>query len=48
MAAVPSGLGWIAGGAAAAVLLPSLAIGVGMPFWIAVLVSALPAAALSR
>ncbi len=41
MAGVPSGLGWIAGGVAAAVLLPSLAIGVGMPFWIAVLVSAL-------
>jgi 5-bromo-4-chloroindolyl phosphate hydrolysis protein len=41
MAAVPSGLGWIAGGAAAAILLPSLAIGVGMPFWIALLVSAL-------
>ncbi|MFH0299576.1 5-bromo-4-chloroindolyl phosphate hydrolysis family protein [Bradyrhizobium sp. 31Argb] len=41
MAAAPSGLGWIAGGAAAAILLPSLAIGVGMPFWIALLVSAL-------
>ncbi|MDI4234793.1 5-bromo-4-chloroindolyl phosphate hydrolysis family protein [Bradyrhizobium sp. Arg237L] len=41
MAAAPSGLGWIAGGAAAAILLPSLAIGVGMPFWIALLVSVL-------
>ncbi|WP_027584443.1 5-bromo-4-chloroindolyl phosphate hydrolysis family protein [Bradyrhizobium sp. Ai1a-2] len=41
MAAAPSGLGWIAGGAAAAILLPGLAIGVGMPFWIALLVSAL-------
>mgnify|MGYP005812086085 CR=1 FL=1 len=41
MAAAPSGLGWIAGGAAAAILLPSLAIGIGMPFWIALLVSAL-------
>jgi 5-bromo-4-chloroindolyl phosphate hydrolysis protein len=41
MAAAPSGLGWIAGGAATAILLPSLAIGIGMPFWIALLVSAL-------
>jgi 5-bromo-4-chloroindolyl phosphate hydrolysis protein len=40
MAAMPSGLGWIAGGAAAAVLLPSLAIGLGMPFWIALAISA--------
>src|SRR5262245_40271746 len=36
-----SGINWIAGGAAAAVLLPLLAIGVGMPFWIACIVSAL-------
>jgi 5-bromo-4-chloroindolyl phosphate hydrolysis protein len=35
-----SGLNWIAGGAAAAVLVPLLAIGVGMPFWIACIVSA--------
>lgn len=35
MPAAPSGTNWIAGGAAAAVLLPALAIGVGMPFWIA-------------
>lgn len=35
MPAAPSGLGWVAGGAAAAVLLPVLSIGVGMPFWIA-------------
>jgi 5-bromo-4-chloroindolyl phosphate hydrolysis protein len=41
MAAMPSGLGWIAGGAAAAILLPSLAIGLTMPFWIALAVSAL-------
>ena len=34
-----SGMNWIAGGAAAAVLLPLLAIGVGMPFWIASLIS---------
>jgi 5-bromo-4-chloroindolyl phosphate hydrolysis protein len=40
MAALPSGLGWIAGGAAAAVLLPSLAIGLAMPFWIALAISA--------
>ncbi len=35
-----SGMNWIAGGAAAAVLLPLLAVGVGMPFWIAGLISA--------
>ena len=40
MAAPPSGIHWIAGGVAAAVLLPLLAIGVGMPFWIACLISA--------
>jgi 5-bromo-4-chloroindolyl phosphate hydrolysis protein len=33
-------MNWIAGGAAAAILLPLLAIGVGMPFWIAGIVSA--------
>ena len=33
-------MNWIAGGAAAAVALPVLAIGIGMPFWIAGLVSA--------
>jgi 5-bromo-4-chloroindolyl phosphate hydrolysis protein len=41
MPAAPSGLDWIAGGAAAAILLPVLAIGVGMPFWIACIISAL-------
>lgn len=41
MAAMPTGLGWIVGGAAAAILLPVLAIGVGMPFWIACVISAL-------
>ena len=41
MAAVPSGLDWIAGGVAAAILLPLLAVGVGMPFWIALPISAL-------
>src|ERR1700754_2086712 len=35
-----SGMNWIAGGAAAAILLPALAIGVGMPFWIACVISA--------
>jgi 5-bromo-4-chloroindolyl phosphate hydrolysis protein len=41
MPAAPSGLNWIAGGSAAAILLPVLAIGVGMPFWIAGVVSLL-------
>jgi hypothetical protein len=41
MAARSSGLGWIAGGAAAAILLPSLAIGLGMPFLVAIGISAL-------
>src|SRR5271154_758085 len=41
MAAAPSGLDWIAGGVAAAILLPLLAVGVGMPFWIALPISAL-------
>jgi 5-bromo-4-chloroindolyl phosphate hydrolysis protein len=41
MPAAPSGLNWIAGGAAAAILLPLLAIGAGMPFWIAGVISAL-------
>ena len=35
-----SGMNWIAGGAAAAILLPVLAIGIGMPFWIAGIISA--------
>jgi 5-bromo-4-chloroindolyl phosphate hydrolysis protein len=35
-----SGLNWIAGGIVAAVLLPALAIGVGMPFWIACIIGA--------
>jgi 5-bromo-4-chloroindolyl phosphate hydrolysis protein len=35
-----SGMNWIVGGAAAAILLPALAIGVGMPFWIAGIISA--------
>lgn len=40
MPEAPAGMNWIAGGAAAAIALPLLAIGVGMPFWIAGLVSA--------
>src|SRR3984893_10391483 len=35
-----SGMNWIAGGVVAAVLLPLLVIGVGMPFWIACIISA--------
>src|SRR5262245_39697659 len=35
MPALSPGLNWIAGGATAALLLPVLAIGLGMPFWIA-------------
>ena len=34
-----SGMNWIAGEATAAILLPLLAIGVGMPFWIACIIS---------
>jgi len=34
-----SGMNWIAGGGAAAILLPLLAISVGMPFWIACIIS---------
>jgi 5-bromo-4-chloroindolyl phosphate hydrolysis protein len=35
-----SGMNWIAGGAAAAILLPLLVIGADMPFWIACVISA--------
>jgi 5-bromo-4-chloroindolyl phosphate hydrolysis protein len=38
---------WIAGGATAAVLLPVLAIGVGMPFWIACIIGATAGAGLA-
>src|SRR5260370_3303693 len=41
MPAPPSGTDWIAGGVVAAVMLPILAIGVGAPFWIACVISAL-------
>jgi 5-bromo-4-chloroindolyl phosphate hydrolysis protein len=34
------GMNWIVGGAAAAALLPALAIGLGMPFWIAGIICA--------
>jgi 5-bromo-4-chloroindolyl phosphate hydrolysis protein len=40
MAPLPSGIDWIAGAVASAVLLPLLAIGVAMPFWIACIISA--------
>ena len=36
-----SGLNWLAGGAAAAILVPVLALGPGLPFWIACLASAM-------
>ena len=36
-----SGLNWLAGGAAAAILVPVLALGSGLPFWIACIASAL-------
>lgn len=39
MARPMSGLNWIAGGAVAAMLLPALAIGVGLPFWLALAAS---------
>ncbi len=35
-----AGMNWIVAGAAAAILLPVLAIGVGMPFWVAGIISA--------
>ena len=37
---MPSGINWVAGGATAAILLPLLAIGADMPFWIACILSA--------
>ena len=40
MPTASSGLNWIVGGAAAAVLLPLLAIPLAMPFWIACVISA--------
>jgi 5-bromo-4-chloroindolyl phosphate hydrolysis protein len=41
MPSLPSGIEWIAGAVATAVLLPLLAIGLGMPFWIACIISVL-------
>ena len=41
MPSLPSGIDWIAGAVATAVLLPLLAIGIGMPFWIACIISVL-------
>ena len=40
MPSASSGTNWLAGGAAAAVLVPLLAIGTGMPFWLACLIGA--------
>jgi 5-bromo-4-chloroindolyl phosphate hydrolysis protein len=37
---LPSGTNWIAGGAVAAIVLPLLVIGAGMPFWMACIISA--------
>ena len=39
MPTLPSGMDWIAGAVATAVLLPLLAIGAGMPFWLAGIIS---------
>ncbi|MBR1126472.1 5-bromo-4-chloroindolyl phosphate hydrolysis family protein [Bradyrhizobium lablabi] len=39
MLSAPAGLNWIVGGATAAILLPLLVVGVGMPFWMAGLIS---------
>jgi 5-bromo-4-chloroindolyl phosphate hydrolysis protein len=44
MPTLPSGIDWIAGAVATAVLLPLLAIGVAMPFWIACIISVLAGA----
>ena len=44
MPTLPSGMDWIAGAVATAVLLPLLAIGAGMPFWLAGLISLLAGA----
>lgn len=41
MATLPSGTDWTAGAVTSAVLLPLLAIGAGMPFWIAGIISIL-------
>ena len=40
MPSASSGTNWLAGGAAAAVAVPLLAIGTGMPFWLACLIGA--------
>lgn len=40
MPASSSETGWIAGGAVAAIAVPALAIGAGMPFWLACLIGA--------
>ncbi|MBR1219639.1 5-bromo-4-chloroindolyl phosphate hydrolysis family protein [Bradyrhizobium sp. U87765 SZCCT0131] len=40
MPALPSGSNWVVGGVVGAILLPVLALGAAMPFWMAVLISA--------
>jgi 5-bromo-4-chloroindolyl phosphate hydrolysis protein len=40
MPAASSGTNWLAGGAAAAILVPLLTVGGGMPFWLACLIGA--------
>src|SRR5262249_46639244 len=47
MPSASSGTNWLAGGAAAAVLVPLLAIGTGMPFWLACLIGAAAGGGLS-
>jgi 5-bromo-4-chloroindolyl phosphate hydrolysis protein len=44
MPTLPTGMDWIAGAVATAVLLPLLAIGAGMPFWLAGIISMLAGA----
>lgn len=39
MLSAPAGMNWIVGGATAAILLPLLAVGASMPFWMAALIS---------
>ena len=34
-----NGINWLAGGVAAAILVPALALGIGLPFWLALVVA---------
>jgi 5-bromo-4-chloroindolyl phosphate hydrolysis protein len=47
MRAATSATNWVAGGAAGAILVPLLAIGTGMPFWLACLIGAAAGAGVS-